>query len=76
DSICNIYRYAMSLKLVWPYIVKENNLSVEEYLTWAQSQTIISQSGFLDQYQGLNTILEEINKFLKSLILFISLQHH
>jgi len=28
DSICNFYRYAMSLELVWPYIVENDIPSV------------------------------------------------
>ncbi|KAF0400552.1 hypothetical protein F8M41_009553 [Gigaspora margarita] len=37
---------------------------------------IIFQSGLLDQHQGLDAILEEINKALKSLISPIPSQHH
>ncbi|KAF0427632.1 hypothetical protein F8M41_005997 [Gigaspora margarita] len=62
--------YAMSLELVWPYIVENNNPSVQGYLTWAQNQRL------LDQYQGLDAILEEINKALKFLIPPIPSQHH
>ncbi|KAF0525574.1 hypothetical protein F8M41_014451 [Gigaspora margarita] len=41
-----------------------------------QENMVISQSGLLDQHQGLDAILEEINKALKSLIPPISSQHH
>src|SRR6266498_3292724 len=39
DSICNIYRHAMASELMWPYIISEENPSVESYLKWAQDQT-------------------------------------
>jgi hypothetical protein len=41
-----------------------------------QEKIVISRSGFLNQHQGLDAILEEINKVLKSLIPPISLQRH
>ncbi|RIB06741.1 hypothetical protein C2G38_2147907 [Gigaspora rosea] len=39
DSICNIYRHAMVSELMWPYVISEENPSVEGYLKWAQNQT-------------------------------------
>ena len=41
-----------------------------------QENIVISRSGFLDQYQGLEAILEEINKALKSLIPPTPSQHY
>jgi hypothetical protein len=38
DSICNIYRHAMSMELVWPYVATISNPSVEGYLDWAANQ--------------------------------------
>jgi hypothetical protein len=38
DSICNIYRHAMSMELVWPYVAMVSNPSVEGYLDWAKNQ--------------------------------------
>ena len=38
DSICNIYRQAMSLELIWPYIKNHDNPTVEGYLAWAKQQ--------------------------------------
>jgi hypothetical protein len=38
DSVCNIYRQAMSLELVWPYVKSQPNPSVEGYLVWAKMQ--------------------------------------
>lgn len=154
DSICNIYRHAMASELMWPYIILEDNPSVEGYLKWAQNQTdatfklkyeqiffylqaiinfrtgvrfnrpslriaarrmfapiwsarrhpiyrlieiadeeqmlrlkpeicsliqekiVTSRSKLLDQHQGHDAILEEINKTLKSLIPPIPSQRH
>jgi len=39
DSICNIYRHAMASELMWPYVISEENPSVEGYLEWAENQT-------------------------------------
>jgi len=39
DSICNIYRHAMASELIWPYVISEENPSVEGYLEWAQNET-------------------------------------
>ncbi|RIB13230.1 hypothetical protein C2G38_2326415 [Gigaspora rosea] len=39
DSICNIYRHAMASELMWPYVISEENPSVEGFLKWAQNQT-------------------------------------
>ncbi|CAG8620373.1 7993_t:CDS:2, partial [Diversispora eburnea] len=39
DSVCNIYKHAMASKLMWPYVISEENLFVEGYLEWAQNQT-------------------------------------
>ena len=41
-----------------------------------QENMVISRSGLLDQLQGLDAILEEINKALKSLIPPVPSQHH
>jgi hypothetical protein len=41
-----------------------------------QEKIVISRSGFLNQHQGLDAILEEINKALKSLIPPIPSQRH
>ncbi|RHZ57004.1 hypothetical protein Glove_395g82 [Diversispora epigaea] len=154
DSICNIYRHAMVSELMWPYVISDENPSVEGYLKWAQGQTdplfrlkyeqtffylqavinfrtgvrfnrpslrlaarrtfsliwsarrhpiyrlievadeeqmlrlkpeinrliqeriMTSRSELLDQYQGHDAILEEINKALKSLIPPIPSQRH
>ncbi len=154
DSICNIYRHAMASELMWPYIISEDNPSIEGYLKWAQNQTdptfklkyeqiffylqaiinfrtgvrfnrsslriaarrmfspiwsarrhpiyrlieitdeeqmlrlkpeicsliqekiVTSRSKLLDQHQGHDAILEEINKALKSLIPSIPSQRH
>ncbi|CAG8551857.1 6642_t:CDS:2 [Scutellospora calospora] len=38
--------------------------------------SIISRSSYCNQHQGLDAILEEINKYLKALILPISTQRH
>jgi len=38
DSICNVYRHAMSMELVWPYVATVSNPSVEGYLDWVTSQ--------------------------------------
>ena len=32
DSICNIYRQAISLELIWPYIKNHNNPTIKDYL--------------------------------------------
>ncbi|RHZ65134.1 hypothetical protein Glove_319g192 [Diversispora epigaea] len=140
DSICNIYRHAMSLELLWPYVRNYSNPSVEGYLLWVKEQNnpiyqikyeqifyylqaIINyrtairtnrlllknaarrafspiwsarcyrrelpwskytkthdhnneQPCFSNQYQGLDAILEEVNKALKSLIPPVPQQHH
>ncbi|RHZ57719.1 hypothetical protein Glove_384g16 [Diversispora epigaea] len=120
DSICNIYRHAMASELMWPYVISDENPSVEGYLKWAQGvrfnrpslrlaarrtfspiwsarrhpiyrlievadeeqmlrlkpeinrliqeRIMTSRSELLDQHQGHDAILEEINKALKSLI--------
>ncbi|RIB18176.1 hypothetical protein C2G38_2311147 [Gigaspora rosea] len=39
DSICNIYMHAMVSELMLPYVISEENPSVEGYLKWAQNQT-------------------------------------
>jgi len=38
DSVCNIYRNAMSLELMWPYVKSQPNPSVDGYLAWVQEQ--------------------------------------
>ncbi|RHZ86479.1 hypothetical protein Glove_50g125 [Diversispora epigaea] len=146
DSICNIYRQAISMKLMWPYVKSHSDLSVRGYLTWVKDQQdslyqikfeqtfiylqaiinyrkairtndpslkkaarraffpiwsarhhpiyhlievfdevqlmklrpeirdivekncVVSRSGIYEQHQGLDAILEEINKTLKTLI--------
>jgi hypothetical protein len=37
DSICNIYRHAISMELVWPYVATESNPSVNGYLNWVKN---------------------------------------
>ena len=37
DSICNIYRHAMSMELVYPYVAIASNPSVNGYLNWAKN---------------------------------------
>ncbi|CAG8796741.1 41266_t:CDS:2, partial [Gigaspora margarita] len=58
DSICNIYRHAISLELVWPYIAKENNPSVEGYLNWAKNQTNYHENDFHKKRTRLDFALE------------------
>jgi hypothetical protein len=38
DSICNIYRQAMAMELIWPYVKSHSDLSVEGYLVWVREQ--------------------------------------
>ncbi|KAF0467586.1 hypothetical protein F8M41_025984 [Gigaspora margarita] len=38
DSICNIYRQAMAMELLWPYVKDHLEPSVEEYLVWVKEQ--------------------------------------
>ena len=38
DSICNIYRQAMSSEIIWPYVKNHANPTVEGYLSWAREQ--------------------------------------
>src|SRR3989337_1243554 len=38
DSIYNIYRQAMALELMWPYVKSHANPSVEGYLAWVKEQ--------------------------------------
>ena len=49
------------------------NPSVREII---EKNSIISQSGLFNQHQGLDAILEEINKALKSLIPPVPQIHH
>src|SRR6185369_7542761 len=37
DSICNIYRHAMAMELVWPYITTVSDPCVDGYLDWAKN---------------------------------------
>ncbi|RIB08136.1 hypothetical protein C2G38_2212373 [Gigaspora rosea] len=154
DSICDIYRHAMTCELLWPYVVEAENPSVNDYLDWAKKQddciyklkfeqtfvylqaivnfrtgvrnnrpslrnaarrifapiwsgrrhpiyryievdyegqllrlhpeirkivelySVISRSGYCNQHQGLDAILEEINKYLKALIPPVPSQRH
>ncbi|RIB16285.1 hypothetical protein C2G38_2038690 [Gigaspora rosea] len=148
DSICNIYRYAITCELLWPYVVATENPSADGYLDWAKKQndhkyklkfeqaiinfrtgvrnnrpllvntarrmfapawsgcrhplyhlieityeeqlmrlnpeirqriesySVISQSGYHHQHQGLEAILEEVNKSLKALIPPVPSQKH
>jgi hypothetical protein len=39
DSVCNIYRQAMAMELMWPYVKNHFNPSVEGYLSWTKEQT-------------------------------------
>lgn len=38
DSICNIYRHAMTMELVWPYVVSTPNPCVSGYFDWVKNQ--------------------------------------
>ncbi|KAF0547920.1 hypothetical protein F8M41_000269 [Gigaspora margarita] len=124
DSICNIYRQAMAMELLWPYVKSHSNPSVEEYLVWAKEQQsplyqikyeqviviavlrhpiyrlievadeihlmqlypeihdiiekncVVSYSGIYEQHQGLDAIIEEANKALKTLIHPVPQQRH
>ena len=38
DSVCNIYRLAMAMELVWPYVSTVSDPSVDGYLNWAKDQ--------------------------------------
>lgn len=38
DSICEIYRHAMTCELLWPYVVETANPSVNGYLNWVEKQ--------------------------------------
>ena len=38
DSICNIYRQATAMELIWPYVKSHTDPSVEGYLSWAKNQ--------------------------------------
>ncbi|KAF0551460.1 hypothetical protein F8M41_023403 [Gigaspora margarita] len=86
DSICNIYRYSMASELIWPRhpIYKLLEVSYEETLLNLKPQiretieniSVISRSGLHNQHQGLDAIMEEINKALKSLISPVPSQHY
>lgn len=41
-----------------------------------EKNSVVSRSGLIDQYQGLDAILEEVNKALKTLIPPVSQQRH
>jgi hypothetical protein len=60
DSICNIYRHAMASELMWPYIISEENPSVEGYLEWVQNQT---DSVFKLKYEQIFFYLQAIINF-------------
>ncbi|RHZ45106.1 hypothetical protein Glove_691g8 [Diversispora epigaea] len=76
----NMYQYAMASELMWPYVISEENLSVEDYLEWAQNQTDpifkLNKTNVCVYLVRHDTILEEINKALKSLIPPIPSQQH
>ncbi|RIB19714.1 hypothetical protein C2G38_2181071 [Gigaspora rosea] len=154
DSICTIYRQAMAMELLWPYVKNHSTPSVEGYLAWVKEQQdslymikyeqmflylqaiinyrkairtnnpilkraarrvfspvwsarrhpiyrlieaadeiqlmklhpeirnivekscVVSRSGLHEQHQGLDAIIEEVNKALKSLIPPIPQDHH
>ncbi|RIB11920.1 hypothetical protein C2G38_2259732 [Gigaspora rosea] len=154
DSVCNIYRHAMAMELVWPYVDSVSNPSVNGFLDWSKNQknnlyklkyeqifwylqaiinfrtgvrynhpplklaarrmfapiwsarrhpiyqaievadeeqlmqlrpeirqiieynSVVSWSGWSNQHQGLDAILEEVNKTLKTLIPPIPAQKH
>ncbi|EXX68756.1 hypothetical protein GLOIN_2v1770735 [Rhizophagus irregularis DAOM 181602=DAOM 197198] len=40
DSICNIYREAMSLELIWPYVESQPNPTVDGYNLGLKSNRI------------------------------------
>lgn len=41
-----------------------------------EKNSVVSRSGIYEQHQGLDAIMEEINKVLKSLIPPVPQQHH
>ncbi|RIB13363.1 hypothetical protein C2G38_2198055 [Gigaspora rosea] len=38
ESVCNIYRHSVAMKLVWPYVDSNPNPTVNGYLNWAKNQ--------------------------------------
>lgn len=154
DSVCNIYRQAIAMELMWPYVKSHSNPSVEGYLAWVKEQQdplyqikyeqtfvylqaiinyrkairtnnpflkkaarrsfapiwsarrhpiyrlievadevqlmrlhpevcetiekncVVSRSGIYEQHQGLDAIIEEVNKALKALIPPVPQYHH
>jgi hypothetical protein len=34
----NIYRHAMAMELVWPYVSTTSDPTVDEYINWANNQ--------------------------------------
>ncbi|RHZ81220.1 hypothetical protein Glove_122g71 [Diversispora epigaea] len=154
DSVCNIYRQAIAMELMWPYVKSHSNPSVEGYLVWVNEQQdplyrakyeqtfvylqaiinyrkairtnnsflkraakrsfspiwsarrhpiyrflevtdevqlmrlypevcetiekncVVSRSGIYEQHQGLDAIIEEVNKALKALIPPVPQYHH
>jgi hypothetical protein len=38
DAVCNIYRHAMAMELVWPYVSTVTEPSVDGYIDWAKGQ--------------------------------------
>ncbi|CAG8773276.1 13626_t:CDS:2, partial [Rhizophagus irregularis] len=117
DSICNIYREAMSLELIWPYVESQPNPTIFYYLQaiinyrtaictncpllknaarrafasiWSarhhpiyrlieiadEEQLMRLHPTIYTQHQGLDAILEEVNKALKTLIPPVSQQRH
>ena len=38
DSVCNIYRHAIAMELVWPYVTTVSDPCVDGYLSWAKDQ--------------------------------------
>jgi hypothetical protein len=38
DSICNIYRHAIAMELVWPYVSTATDPCVDGYLNWVSDQ--------------------------------------
>src|SRR2546423_331993 len=67
-SVIYIGRQCLSMELVWPYVKSHSDLSVEGYLVWAKEQQDSIYQIKYEQHQGLDAIMEEVNKTLKTLI--------
>ncbi|RHZ57715.1 hypothetical protein Glove_384g34 [Diversispora epigaea] len=91
DSICNIYRQSISMELIWPLLPTEipllligplgslgplGPLGPQGYLAWVKKQQESLYQIKYEQHQGLDAILEEVNKTLKTLIPPVPQYHH